>query len=746
MAPPPPALKDLVLVGGGHSHALLLRMLAMQPMTGVRITLVSDTSHAPYSGMLPGHIAGFYSYDEIHIDLRRLCTFAGVAFVGAQAVGLDLDAKAVLLDGRPPICFDIASLNIGSTPDTSAVEGAVEHAVRSKPVPDLLAGWAEAVATAEALPAGAPPLQITVVGGGAGGVELSLCMRHRLGDRARVRLIHSGSQLLDHHNAKVRALLEPLLVEHGIEVVLTETVTRIDRDAVTCRSGRSFPTQRTFWITSAGAPAWIAGSGLATDASGFMATSATLQSTSHPWVFAAGDVATVSAHPRPKSGVFAVRQAKPLLANLRRALADQPPKPFTPQKQFLSLIGTGSGSAVASRRFLAWKSKGMWALKDRIDRKFMARFKDLPAMDPAAPPQPAPSHPTPPGLAELANRARMRCQGCAAKVSANTLSNALSSLASRYPKAVDLDSPDDAAVFAVPPDHHLVQTTDYLPSIVDDPFTFARIATLHAFSDIFAMGARPHSCLATVLLPFADESLVARSLQQALSGIACELEKMGARLIGGHTAEGAVLGLSLACNGLVSPGTALQKASVRPGDQLVLTKPLGTGSLFAAAMRLDAKGSWIDEALASMLTSNLTAAEIARRHHATACTDVTGFGLAGHLLEMIRPLGLQARVRPADIPVFEGARQTLARGIISTLAPSNARASAPIANLPPGSPPPEVAALFDPQTSGGLLIALPQTHAAACLDELRSSDSPHACLIGEITSREPDAPALSLTL
>ncbi len=575
MAAQSPALKDLVLVGGGHSHALLLRMIGMEPMVGTRVTLVSDVSHAPYSGMLPGHIAGFYSYDEIHIDLRRLCAFAGVAFVHAKAVGMDLDAKLVLLEGRPPIDFDIASINIGSTPDTSSISGAAEHVIRSKPVPELLEGWNETISAAEARSPGSPPLRITVVGGGAGGVELSLCMQHRLGDRVRVRLIHSGRQLLDHHNAKVRSLLEPLLAERGIEVILGETVDSVDEAGVSCASGRAFATDRTFWITNAGAPAWIADAGLATTTSGFVATSPTLQSTSHPFVFAAGDIATVAEHPRPKSGVFAVRQAKPLLANLRRVLADQRPLPFTPQKQFLSLIGTASGAAVASRRYLAWKSKAMWTLKDRIDRKFMARFEDLPAMDPEAPPpSPNTSTPAPAGLAELTNRARMRCQGCAAKVAATTLSGALASLASRYPTAVSLDTPDDAAVFPVPTDHDLVQTTDYLPAILDDPFTFARIVTLHAFSDIFAMGATPHSCLATVLLPFADDTLVARSLSQVLSGVAYELERMGAQLIGGHTAEGAVLGLSLTCNGLIAPGAALRKAAARPGDRLILTKPL----------------------------------------------------------------------------------------------------------------------------------------------------------------------------
>jgi selenide,water dikinase len=136
-----PIVKDIVLVGGGHSHAIALLMFGMKPLPGVRLTLITDTSHTPYSGMLPGHIAGFYSFDECHIDLRRLAQFAQAQLYLDTAVGLDLENNKVLCANRPPVTFDYLSIDIGSTPERLSVPSAAEHAIPAKPVLQFLKGW-----------------------------------------------------------------------------------------------------------------------------------------------------------------------------------------------------------------------------------------------------------------------------------------------------------------------------------------------------------------------------------------------------------------------------------------------------------------------------------------------------------------------------------------------------------------------------------------------------------------------------
>jgi selenide, water dikinase len=743
-----PKARDLVLLGGGHSHALALRMLGMRPIPGVRVTLVSDASYAPYSGMLPGHVAGFYSWEEMHIDLRRLCAFAGATFVEGCVEGLDLARQMVEVAGRPPLRADVVSLNVGSTPSLGGVPGTEEWAIPAKPVPRLLAGWRRVQAAAQA---GRAP-RLVLVGGGAGGVELAVTMHHQLGGRASLTLVHQGDRLLPGHNRRVRRIFERLLPERGIAVRTGTQVAEVGLDGVRTADGELLPADFVFWVTHAAAPAWIAASGLATTAEGFVRVAPTLQAVDHPWIFAVGDVATLESAPRPKSGVFAVRMAAPLVENLRAWFAGRPLRPYRPQRHVLGLIGTGDGRAVASRRWLAGRSALFWRLKDRIDRRFMAKFEDLPRPpEETAPATPKPGIPAAEiesaALARLQHAARMRCLGCAAKVGGTTLSRVLARLGEEHEHGtgrqdgaalIGLDAPDDAAVFAVAAGLALVQTVDYMPALVSDPYLFGRIATLHGFSDLFAMGAAPHSALAAALVPFAAESVTEETLFQLLSGVLRELGAMGATLLGGHTAEGAVLGLALTANGLVDPARILRKGGLETGQALVLTKPLGTGVLFAAQMRLEAKAAWIETALDSMLLSNGPAAAILRDHGATGCTDITGFGLAGHLLEMLRAADLAARLRLAEVPALPGALDCLGRGLASSLHAANRRAADPLLTdlrLAPSADE-RLPLLFDPQTSGGLLAGLPAERAAACLAALGEAGYPGAALVGQVTLPE----------
>ncbi|WP_333223554.1 FAD-dependent oxidoreductase [Microcoleus sp. BR0-C5] len=184
-------MKDLVLIGGGHSHAIVLKMFGIKPLPGVRLTLISDVLHAPYSGMLPGHVAGFYDYDECHIDLRSLAEFAGCQILIDRAIAIDLNKNLVICQTCPPINFDVLSVDIGSTPATLSVPGAAEYAIAAKPVPEFLASWNQLISERKNHPQ--KPLRIAIVGGGAGGVELALNMQSRLGKEEGRRKKEEGS-------------------------------------------------------------------------------------------------------------------------------------------------------------------------------------------------------------------------------------------------------------------------------------------------------------------------------------------------------------------------------------------------------------------------------------------------------------------------------------------------------------------------------------------------------------------------
>ncbi len=743
-----PVTKELVLLGGGHSHVAVLKMLGMAPVPGVRVTLISKDDVAPYSGMLPGLIAGHYRHDEAHIDLRKLSRFANAQFYRDEVSGLDLQNKRVLCHDRPPVAFDLLSINVGSTPRAHDVPGAAKFTVSVKPVDVFLSRWPKLIEEIRA--SKAERIRIAVVGGGAGGVELTLSTQHRLRaelpDKANAlqfHLVTDTDTLLPTHNRRVQTKFARILRERGMQVHLGHRVIAVEPKLLICKPGQPVPFDICFWVTSAAAPAWIAQSGLAVDDRGFAAVSETLQSKSHPTVFAAGDVAGVSEHPRPKSGVFAVRQGKPLADNLRRALTGEAPQPFSPQRQFLSLITTGDKYAVASRGSFACEGEWVWQWKDQIDRKWMRKYQDLPKMPlsegrvPSSPTS-LPSQSSPPlnSQPSTLNSAAMRCGGCGAKVGSVVLSRVLARLkhTPRNDILVGLDTPDDAAVITVPPGKVSVQTVDFFRALVNDPYVFGQIAANHALNDIYAMGAQPHSALAIAVVPYAAEHIIEEQLFQLLSGAVAVFERDSVALAGGHSAEGAELALGFSVQGFADAPKLLRKGGMQPGDQLILTKPLGTGTLFAAEMRGAAQGRWIESAIRSMLTSNRTAAEIIQRHAATACTDVTGFGLLGHALEMARASKLSLNIRSADLPLLEGALESVKAGILSTLHPDNLRSRRAIANLDSAAKLDHFPLFFDPQTAGGLLTSIPPQQAAACLRDLRQTGYPHAAIIGEIAA------------
>lgn len=378
-------MKDLVLVGGGHAHVEVLRRLAERPIPGVRPILISPDTHTPYSGMLPGLVAGVYAWEECHIDLRPLCRGAGAEFWTTRVEALDAGGRTVrCADGRTQ-AFDVLSLDVGSAPGVGAVPGAADHSVPVKPVPPLLDAW-RAVAD-QCGRRGSGPVRIVVVGGGAAGAEVALAMRQRCQmDRAQPHpeIALLADRLLPGHGALARRLVSRALLARGVRLLLRRRVVRLAPGEIHCETGEVVPADFVVRATGASAAPWIAASGLSTDDRGWVAVNNSLQSVSHQSVFAAGDVAALLSRPLPKAGVFAVRQGPVLAENLRRSLGGEPLLAYRPQRHALAILSTGDGSAIASYAGLAWQGRRVWRWKDRIDRAFMRRYRTL-----------GPEHPVP---------------------------------------------------------------------------------------------------------------------------------------------------------------------------------------------------------------------------------------------------------------------------------------------------------------------------------------------------------------
>jgi selenide,water dikinase len=416
----------------------------------------------------------------------------------------------------------------------------------------------------------------------------------------------------------------------------------------------------------------------------------------------------VQGAPRPKAGVWAVRAGAPLADNLVRAARGAALVPWVPQRAALAIIGLGAGRAVAWRGRWAFGGRLAAAWKRRIDRRWMAMYQDMRPMAPAEP---------------------MRCGGCGAKIGAQALAAALDGLA-EPPRAdipIGLAEADDAAVTLPPAGTALVQSVDHFRDFVGDPWLFGRIAASHALSDIHAMGARPWTALAIVTLPAAEGATMARDLRAMMLGAAEVLRAEGCALVGGHSGEGAEAALGFAVTGLAAPGALWRKGGLRAGDALVLSKPLGTGIVLAGQMRGLARVGWLQAALDSMGRGNGAAASVLRDFGVVACTDVTGFGLGGHLMEMLRASGVAAVLAPA-LPALPGARELAAEGVASTLAPAN-RALFDLSD-------PVAALLADPQTSGGLLAGVAADRAADCLAALRAAGCA-AAVVGRVVAGVP---------
>lgn len=361
-------MKRLVLVGPGHAHLYVLEALAHTPLPGVETVLVSLGTRQLYSGMVPGWIAGDYTVEQLSFQLEGLARAAGVRLEPSGAAELRAAQRELRLGDGRVLGYDVASFDIGSLPAGAELPGVKEHAQVLKPLERALAVLTEAERV---------PGPLLVVGGGAAGVELALCLQART--QRPTTLVERGTELPQGMPPSARRLVLGLLKRRGVTLHTGSALVSLSPEAARLESGESLPFTTCVWATGPRAPELFARSGAAVDTRGYLAVEDTLRSPSHPELFAAGDCAGfMSGQAVPKAGVYAVRQGPVLAANLRAVLTGQGPlQPYRAQRGFLSLMNAGDGTAVGSWKGLTFQGRSMWRLKDAIDRRFMARFQRL---------------------------------------------------------------------------------------------------------------------------------------------------------------------------------------------------------------------------------------------------------------------------------------------------------------------------------------------------------------------------------
>ena len=384
------------MLGGGHSHAIALDYLARHPIPSVQIQIIHPEPHALYSGMVPGHLSRHYTRDACQIDVQQLAQRSGAILTQTEVIALDLEQNQVICASGEAIGFEVLSINTGSVPLLPPGVILDDRILAVKPLAQFLDQWQRFELQIESQHQGRVVQSIAIVGAGLGGIEVALNLKARWTHSLDISLFGQGNTIALKANLSLQRFLTETLTHRKIHVTPNANVTNATQQNNSVKlSYRTSLTNGTMpqlitrcfdaviFVTQAAAPEWVGRSGLATDDHGFIAVEPlALRSTSHSQVFASGDIASIQGFPVPKSGVFAVRQGRPLAQNLRRAALSQPLNDDPSQQGFslkaLSLLNLGNGRAVGSYGDFSMTAPALqpllWFLKDHIDRRFIRRL------------------------------------------------------------------------------------------------------------------------------------------------------------------------------------------------------------------------------------------------------------------------------------------------------------------------------------------------------------------------------------
>jgi selenide,water dikinase len=367
-------MKRLVLLGGGHAHVKVLADLADRPLAGWDVHLITPYRRQIYSGMLPGWVAGHYPIEACAIRLDALAGRADVTFHETAGLGLDLDGNTVRCADGSALRFDTLSVDTGPMPALADLPGSAEHALPVRPIEAFIAAWPSLV---DRILGQCRRFDLVILGAGAAGIELAFAVQRRAAtdgwSHLFITVVSSEDLPLPGAPDGTRRQAARLLAQRGIVWKGGSRAIRLEAGRVHVEGGALLSFDACIASTGAAAPAWPAACGLATDGRGFIRVNRSLQSTSHPNIFAAGDVAAYS-DSRPKSGVFAVRAGPVLAKNLRAFCEGRALDAWTPQARALYLISTGDRHALATWGSWSWSGQWVWRWKDHIDRQFMRRF------------------------------------------------------------------------------------------------------------------------------------------------------------------------------------------------------------------------------------------------------------------------------------------------------------------------------------------------------------------------------------
>ena len=694
-----PITNDLVLIGGGHSHLSVLMKLSKRPINGNRITLITNEIDTPYSGMIPGYIEGIYSWRDSHIDLYRLCLKLNVRFIHAEVERVSAYEKEIYFKDRPKIKFDVLSINTGIQSNNREIKGAAKYCLPVKPISKLANNFLNKITNFKS---------IAFIGGGAGSVELALAIKKRflnINQDIKITIITGKRGLLSTFPQKTKLTSLKTLEKFKIDIIEYKRVLEVKPKQIILSDKSMLKIDKAILSTNSMTPKWLAKSDILLTKDNYILVNKSFQ-TNYKYVFASGDVIDFNNQNLKKAGVFAVRSGKPLAINIKQFILGKKLVEYKFNKNYLALIGTSKRSAIATKYNLTFNSRFFFYLKKYIDQNFIKKFSDfrirkkftLDALK-----------------TDVLNifvkhkekitdeNDIMQCKGCAAKVPLNALKQAL-------PK--DIVSTSEDAV-SVPGHPELYQTVDMISSIITDPFLLGKIAANHSISDMVSVNSKITSAMMILQLPLSKTEINSRDLEQVLLGANEIFKTIDCPLIGGHTMIGKdkdpIIGFSILGQKQKKIKIMKNRRKIKTKDLLILTEKIGSGLIFAGINNYLIDSYFQTDVIKQMIKGNLNFGKISNHLNILSMTDITGFGLANHLLNLIKrdnsKTGLT--IYPNKIPLFEGVNECLNKDIKSSLFKSNydiaqkdiiyKRDKSKLDNI-----------LYDPQTVGGIAFIIPQ--------------------------------------
>ena len=686
---------DLVLIGGGHSHIILMMELSKKPIQGNRITLISNEIDTPYSGMIPGFIEGIYNWRETHIDLYKLCFKLNIRFIHSEVLEISAINKEIILKQRPKIKFDVLSINTGIKSNNKTIKGALKYCVPVKPISKLSDNFLTEIKKNN---------NIAFIGGGPASVELALGLQKRFKNKKsnfKISIITGKNGLLSSFPPKTRKVAKQTLQNTQINVIEKVEVIEVKKDKLLLSNKTKLKIDKSILSTNAMPPEWIKKSDIILNPDNFIIVNDKFQ-TNYNYIFAAGDVVDFNNQNLSKSGVYAVRSGKPLSKSIRGFIQKKTPVPYKFNKNYLSIIGLSNGLAIATKYNFTFTSRFCFLLKKIIDQQFVKKFNNLSVK----------KYSNFSDLLKIFYKLkktntnipsyRMQCRGCAAKVDFNALKNTL-------PKNIINTSEDAINIKDYP---NLYQSVDMINSIVSDPYLLGKIAANHAISDVIAVNSKLISALMILQLPFSNTEINSRDLEQVTAGANDVFKLTGCSISGGHTMIGKdkdpVIGFSVMGEKKTIISNKIPN-KLKINDILILTEKIGSGIIFSGINNDIIDSYYQIEVLNQMSEGNINFSRISDKLKTLSMTDITGFGLANHLLNLIKrdsgKTGLT--IYPDKIPLFNGVKEALSKKVRSSLFDKNFNtAQKDLVYNRDTKLIDEI--LYDPQTVGGLAFIIPR--------------------------------------